>query len=34
MITPTEDYRRIGHRAPPKPLKGLDARVHRLMGVY
>lgn len=34
METPTQDYRRVAHRIPARPLKGLDARVYRLMGAY
>lgn len=34
METPTQDYRRVGYRVPHRPLKGLDARVHLLIGVY
>ncbi|MEW6302143.1 MAG: preprotein translocase subunit SecA [Verrucomicrobiota bacterium] len=34
MITPTQEYRRIGHRRPEKLFTGLDAGVHALSGYY
>ncbi|MCL5098749.1 MAG: hypothetical protein M1608_14705 [Candidatus Omnitrophica bacterium] len=34
MITPTEEYRRTDHKAPKKPLSGLDAWVHHIVGFY
>ena len=34
MLTPTQAYRRLEFRPPPPLLKGLDAKVHALAGVY
>jgi preprotein translocase subunit SecA len=34
MITPTQEYRRIGHRTPAPALKGLDAFANSCVGVY
>jgi len=34
MTTPSQDYRRTGHRRPEPLLKGLDARVHGVVGIY
>jgi len=34
VITPTQDYRRTGHQRPTPMLKGIDARVNSVMGVY
>jgi len=34
VITPTQDYRRTGHRVPERPLQGLDARVNSVCGIY
>ena len=34
MITPSADYRRLGYRVPAPLFKGLDAVVHRAVGVY
>jgi preprotein translocase subunit SecA len=34
VISPTQDYRRLGFRNPPRLLKGLDAKVHRVTGWY
>ena len=31
---PTHDYRRTGFHTPPKPLRGLDAFVHRIVGAW
>ena len=34
MITPSQEYRRTGHRKPERPLKGLDAVVSSAIGRY
>lgn len=34
MPTPTQSYRRVGFRSPPKLLKGLDARVNAVFGRF
>lgn len=34
MITPSEQYRRVKHRTPERPLKGLDAVVNGCIGAY
>jgi preprotein translocase subunit SecA len=34
VIIPTQDFRRSAHRPPTKPLKGMDAWVHGLIGTY
>ena len=34
MNTPSQDYRRTGHRRPKELLKGLDARVNAVIGMY
>ena len=34
MNTPSQDYRRTGHKRPEPLFKGLDARVHGVTGVY
>lgn len=34
VITPTDEYFKTFHRKPERLLKGLDARVHGLVGVY
>ena len=34
MITPTEEYRRISYHNPERLLKGLDAGVHSLLGIF
>ena len=34
MITPTQEYRRTSHHLPKPLLKGLDGRVHSLVGIY
>jgi preprotein translocase subunit SecA len=34
VITPTQDYRRTGYQRPAPMLKGVDARVNSVIGVY
>jgi preprotein translocase subunit SecA len=34
MVTPTQDYRRTGHKVPKSPYKGLDATVNGAIGFY
>src|SRR5262245_27748641 len=34
MITPTHEYRRVGHYRPARLLKGLDALLNRTIGFY
>jgi len=34
MITPSQAYRRLDYRSPPHLLKGLDATLHGIIGVY
>jgi preprotein translocase subunit SecA len=34
VITPTHEYRRISYRFPPKLLKGVDAALNSVIGVY